>query len=60
MTYKTDFLVIGGGVAGLMFALKVASLGNVTLITKKKIDDSNTNLAQGGIASVLDESGRLL
>ncbi len=55
MTYKTDFLVIGGGVAGLMFALKVAPLGNVTLITKKKIDDSNTNLAQGGIASVLDK-----
>jgi L-aspartate oxidase len=54
MTYETDFLVIGGGVAGLMFALKAASLGNVTLITKKKIDDSNTNLAQGGIASVLD------
>jgi L-aspartate oxidase len=54
MTYKTDFLVIGGGVAGLMFALKVAPLGNVTLITKKKIDDSNTNLAQGGIATVLD------
>jgi len=54
MTYKTDFLVIGSGVAGLMFALKVAPLGSVTLITKKKIDDSNTNLAQGGIASVLD------
>jgi len=54
MTHKTDFLVIGSGVAGLMFALKVAPLGSVTLITKKKIDDSNTNLAQGGIASVLD------
>jgi L-aspartate oxidase len=56
MTDKADFLVIGSGVAGLMFALKVAHLGNVTLITKKRIDDSNTNLAQGGIASVLDEA----
>ncbi len=56
MTHKTDFLVIGSGVAGLMFALKVAPLGNVTLITKKKINDSNTNLAQGGIASVLDDT----
>jgi len=54
MEYKTDFLVIGSGVAGLTFALKVAPFGTVALITKKNIMDSNTSQAQGGIASVFD------
>jgi L-aspartate oxidase len=49
---RTDFLVIGSGVAGLMFALKAAESGSVALVTKKEAMDSNTNLAQGGIASV--------
>jgi len=49
---KTDVLVIGSGVAGLMFALKVAEHFDVALVTKKEAMDSNTNLAQGGIASV--------
>ena len=52
---KTDVLVIGSGVAGLMFALKVAEHGTVALVTKKAAMDSNTNLAQGGIASVFGE-----
>ncbi|MBN2170784.1 MAG: L-aspartate oxidase [Candidatus Krumholzibacteriota bacterium] len=51
---KTDFLVIGSGVAGLSFAIKVAELGDVILVTKKEAAESNTNLAQGGIASVID------
>jgi L-aspartate oxidase len=49
---KTDFLIIGSGIAGLTFALKTAKFGNVTLVTKKEIMDSNTFQAQGGIASV--------
>ncbi len=47
-----DFLVIGSGMAGLTFALEVAEHGSVLLITKKRDTESNTNYAQGGIASV--------
>ena len=49
---NTDFLVVGSGIAGLNFALKVAKYGKVTIVTKKEIMESNTNLAQGGIAAV--------
>ncbi len=49
---KTDFLIIGSGIAGLTFALKTAKFGDVALVTKKEIRDSNTFQAQGGIASV--------
>lgn len=52
MKIKTDFLVIGSGIAGLFFAYKASKLGKVTIITKDKIDSSNTTFAQGGIASV--------
>ncbi len=52
MKIKTDFLIIGSGVAGLGFALKVAEIGSVALVTKKLVMDSSTSLAQGGIASV--------
>ncbi len=52
MEIKADFLIIGSGVAGLTFALKVARYGTVALVTKKGIMDSNTARAQGGIASV--------
>ncbi len=49
---KTDVLVIGSGIAGLMYAIKVAAQGSVALVTKKEAMTSSTNLAQGGIASV--------
>ncbi len=52
MTIEADFLIIGSGIAGLSFALKAAEHGRVALVTKKAVMDSNTNLAQGGIASV--------
>jgi L-aspartate oxidase len=47
-----DFLVLGSGIAGLTFALKVAPRGRVGIVTKKSRADSNTNWAQGGIAAV--------
>lgn len=50
--YRTDFLVIGSGVAGLSLALKAARLGKVLILTKAKRDESNTKYAQGGIAGV--------
>jgi L-aspartate oxidase len=47
-----DYLVLGSGIAGLSFALKVAPRERVAIVTKKDRAESNTNYAQGGIASV--------
>ncbi len=54
MTLKTDFLVIGSGLAGLSYALKVANSGKVILISKANIDETTTSYAQGGIAVVTE------
>jgi L-aspartate oxidase len=47
-----DYLILGSGIAGLTFALNVAPRGRVAIVTKKNRAESNTNYAQGGIASV--------
>ena len=54
MPENFDYLIIGSGIAGLTFALKVADTGAVAIVTKKSGSDSSTNYAQGGIASVFD------
>jgi L-aspartate oxidase len=51
----TDVLIIGSGIAGLFAALKIAPYANVILVTKKDKNESNTNYAQGGIASVISK-----
>ena len=52
---KTDVLVIGSGIAGLFAALKASAFADVILVTKKDKNESNTNYAQGGIASVISK-----
>jgi len=54
MKYKYDFLIIGAGVAGMSYALKIARAkkGKVCIICKTALDEANTSFAQGGVASV--------
>ena len=52
---KYDFLVIGAGIAGLVYAIEVAKHGKVAILCKKTLNDCNTDYAQGGIAAVLDD-----
>jgi L-aspartate oxidase len=56
MRIPCDYLVLGGGVAGLTFALEAAQRGEVIILTKRSLFDSATAWAQGGIAAVLDPS----
>lgn len=51
MQHKTDILVVGSGLAGLLFALKMAPHARVTILTKRERIQSNTRWAQGGIAA---------
>ena len=60
-TRRFDYVVLGSGIAGLTFALRMAARGRVAIVTKKNRADSNTNWAQGGIAAVMgaDDSTEL-
>jgi L-aspartate oxidase len=53
MALKTDYLVLGSGIAGLSFALQAARHGEVLVVTKRDADDTATSWAQGGVAAVL-------
>ncbi|HBB02292.1 MAG: L-aspartate oxidase, L-aspartate oxidase [Candidatus Peregrinibacteria bacterium GW2011_GWF2_38_29] len=53
---KFDFIIVGSGIAGLNSALNASKFGKVLIITKKRLINSNTNFAQGGIAAVLNKT----
>jgi L-aspartate oxidase len=58
-TVDTDFLVIGGGVAGLRAAVELAPHGRVLVVTKDRPTESATEYAQGGIAAVLSDEDEI-
>src|SRR3977135_564986 len=52
---ETDYIVVGAGVAGLRAAIGLAEAGRVLVLAKSEVTDSNTQLAQGGIAAALSD-----
>ncbi|MCW5970115.1 MAG: L-aspartate oxidase [Blastocatellales bacterium] len=59
MQHSTDFIVIGSGVAGLRAAVELARHGNVVVLTKDRLDESNTEYAQGGVAVALSDDDEI-
>lgn len=55
MDIKSDFLIIGSGIAGLSLAIKLSQLGTVSVVTKRSLCESATYYAQGGVAAVMNE-----
>jgi L-aspartate oxidase len=58
LEHTSDILVIGSGLAGLSYALKVADFARVNLVTKRGLTETSTSKAQGGIAAVLGPDDR--
>ena len=58
MIRKYDFLVVGSGIAGMSFALKVADKGKVAILCKSALEEANTYYAQGGVASVTKQTDK--
>lgn len=54
-SHSFDFLVLGSGIAGLTYALKMAEYGSVAVVTKGKAFEGCTQWAQGGVCAVLDQ-----
>jgi L-aspartate oxidase len=59
MKNKFDYIIIGSGLAGLTTALTLGDSGNVAILTKKNPSDTSTNLAQGGMAAMIDKGDRI-
>ena len=59
MNTSTDFLVIGSGVAGIRAAIALSRAGRVTVLTKDRLDESNTEYAQGGVAVALSDDDEI-
>jgi L-aspartate oxidase len=57
---QVDFLVMGAGVAGLREAIELASHGEVLVVTKEPLGESNTHYAQGGIAVATNDDADVL
>src|SRR5712671_4570182 len=51
----TDFLIVGGGIAGLRAAIALAPAGRIAVLTKADPNESNTGYAQGGIAAAVGD-----
>src|SRR3990170_3486751 len=56
---KTDFLIIGGGVAGLRAAIELSRSGGVLVVTKDAPSESSSEYAQGGVAVALSDEDEI-
>ncbi|MGH9341604.1 MAG: L-aspartate oxidase [Acidobacteriota bacterium] len=56
---RTDFIIVGSGIAGIRAAIELAELGQVVVLTKSKPDESNTEYAQGGVAVAMSDEDEI-